>query len=213
MALEAYCAACTYLGERADSYGKYYCSKKGDRYACDPKCGSFCEAYGRSRSARENMYDNSKSHQSGGCYLTTAMCNVLGYPDDNYYLQMLRTFRDNTLKTDTKYLPSLLTYDVIGPQIAEKLQQDNNKQEIATTLLTRYITPAINAIENNKVNEAVVIYTAMTTLLAERYNISMAMLYINPEDIDLNTIDMDSLGHGRTRKRTYEKPIVQVVKS
>ena len=198
MALEGYCAACTYLGENADSYGKYYCDRKGERhYACDPKCYSFCEAYSRSNSARENMYDNSSSHSSSGCYLTTVMCNILGYPDDNYYLQTLRTFRDTTLKNDIKYYPLLLTYDIIGPQISEKLSHDESRNTIAKRLFNCYITKAIDAIEHNDTPTAVNIYVAMTHSLARKYNINTLIIYPN-----YNTIDISTLGHGRTRTRT-----------
>ena len=209
MALESYCASCTYLGERADSYGKYWCEKKGqDMYACDPKCTSWCEAYRRSTYARENMYNNSASHTSpGGCYLTTTMCNILGYEDNNYYLQTLRTFRDTTLKKDFKYIPLLVSYDVIGPQIAYNLENDENKEVIAKTLFTNYISKAVTAIESNKKQEAVNIYVAMTTLLANKYNINTNTLYISPESINLDTIDINNLGHGRTRTRRLESNI------
>ena len=204
MALESYCAACTYLGETADYNGKYYCSKKGDVYACDPKCYNFCEAYSRSDSARRNMYNNSIEHQSSGCYLTTAMCNILNYPDDHYYLQTLRNFRDNTLKTNPKYITLLLTYDIIGPTIANNLNNDKNKEIIAKTLLEKFISKSVIAIENNKINEAVNIYTAMTQELAKRYNINLNLLYIDPKTIDIETLDTNSLGHGRTRKKAKE---------
>lgn len=205
MALESYCASCTHLGEKADSYGKYWCSRKGqDMYACEPKCYSWCEAYGRSTYARENMYENSRSHQSGGgCYLTTVMCNILGYEDDNYYLQTLRTFRDNVMKKDTKYYPLLITYDVIGPIIALELSKDDNKEIIANTMFKNYITKAVSAIEESKTNNAINIYVAMTNVLAEKYNINTEIITINTENIDL-----ESLGHGRTRKRVLTEESV-----
>ena len=205
MALESYCASCTYLGDRADSYGKYWCSKKGqDMFACEPKCYSWCEAYGRSTYARENMYENSRSHQSGGgCYITTVMCNILGYPDNNYYLQTLRNFRDNILKKDTKYYPLLITYDVIGPIIALELSKDENKEIIANTMFTKYITKAVTAIEENQITEATNIYVAMTNVLAQKYNINTNVITINTENIDL-----ESLGHGRTRKRVLSEQSV-----
>jgi len=94
MSYEDYCAACTYLSERSDYNGTYYCERKGeDIYASDAKCYNFCEAYSRSNSSRENMYENSASHTGSGCYLTTIMCQILGYPDNNYYLDTLRKFR------------------------------------------------------------------------------------------------------------------------
>ena len=201
MALESYCASCTYLGETADYNGKYWCGRKGENhYASDPKCYSWCEAYGRSNSARQNMYDNSRNHSSSGCYLTTAMCHILGYPDNNYYLQTLRTFRDNILKQDIKYLPLLVLYDQVGPQIAYSLEQDENKEIIAQTMFTKYITPAVSAIEENKTETATNIYVAMTNVLAERYNINTNIITINEKEIDMTT-----LGHGRIRKRVPEQ--------
>lgn len=194
MAYEDFCAACTYLGERGDTYGKYYCSKKGDRYATDPRCGSFCEAYSRSNYARENMLDYSKEHTSGGCYLTTAMCNILGYPDDNYYLQTLRTFRDKTMKYNIKYIPLLITYDTVGPLISSMLLQDSARTDIAKTLFSRYIEPSVLAIENNKIETAINTYIAMTDTLAKRYNINTNIIIPDIKDIDYSL-----LGHARIK--------------
>lgn len=202
MALESYCAACTYMGESADYDGKYYCDRKGERrYACDAKCYDFCEAYSRSNYSRENMYENSRSHQSSGCYLTTAMCNILGYPDNNYYLETLRTFRDSVLQQDFKYIPLLLSYDIIGPQIAYELEKDENKVEIATNLFNKFITASVSAIENNKTNDAVNIYVAMTQSLAERYNINTNIVMLNP-----NEVNIKELGHGRKRTKKITEP-------
>lgn len=209
MACEDYCAACTYLGENADSYGKYFCDKQGERvYACDPKCYRFIEAYSRSNSARRNMYNNSVEHQSSsGCYLTTAMCNILGYPDDNYYLDTLRTFRDKTLKKDHKYIHLLLMYDVFGPSIATNLKNDPNNKDISTHLFNGYITKAVTAIENEKIEEAVNIYIAMTYTLAERYNVNMHTLFISDESTKLKTINTHPLGKGRVRTKKLGESI------
>ena len=159
MAYEAYCAACTYMGERADYNGKYYCENKGeDRLACDPKCYSFCEAYSRSNYARGNMYDNSLNHSgSSGCYLTTIMCKLLGYPDNNYYLNTLRNFRDNVMKTNPKYIPLLLTYDFVGPMISYELEKDPNGKEISKVFFDKYITKSVEAIEEKKYEKVFIV--------------------------------------------------------
>jgi len=208
MALEAYCASCTYLKEESDSFGRYWCTRKGENhYACDPKCNSWLEAYSRYTSARENMYRNSSSHCSGGgCYLTTIMCEILNLPDDNYYLQTLRTFRDTVLKQDIKYYPLLITYDVIGPQIAEKLANDPNRKEIANAMLNNFINKSVTAIEENKIEEATNIYVAMTNSLAEQYNINTQIL-----TIDTTNINLETLGHGKSRKRTYVQPAITFI--
>ena len=203
MAYEAYCAACTYMSENSDYTGKYWCENKGeDRYASDAKCYSFCEAYGRSNYSRENMYNNSLNHSgSSGCYLTTIMCKLLNYPDDNYYLNTLRMFRDNTMKPNPKYIPLLLMYDFIGPIISYELEKDIDGKNIANIFFTKYITKAVSAIEEEKYDMAINIYKAMTDELASRYNINISL--ITPETT--NNIDMANLGHAKVRKLIIPK--------
>ncbi len=186
MAYEAFCAACTYLNER------YWCEKKGENHnGSDPKCNSFCEAYSRSNSARKNLYET----ESGGCYLTTIMCKILNYPDNNYYLNTLRQFRDNVMKTNIKYIPLLVTYDMIGPMISYELEKDKNNKVIATTFFSNYITKSVAAIEEEKYETAINIYKAMTDELAKRYNINTQIII--PK---MDSIDMTNLGHARVRK-------------
>lgn len=193
MALEQYCAACTYLGESCNYDGKYYCELKGPMYACDPKCTNFCEAYSRSNSARENMYGYScERKNSGGCYITTIICHVLGYDDNNYYLRKLREFR-NKMKNNACDLPLLLTYDQVGPKIAEAILADRDANKVALGLLNHYIIPAVSAIEEDKDNLAKNIYIAMTDTLAKYY-------YIDTNIIIPEEIDKENLGHARVRK-------------
>ena len=197
MALESYCAACTYLKDNADSYGKHWCTKKGENhYACDPKCYNFCEAYGRSNTARTNMYENSRNRCSGGgCYITTAMCEIIGYKDNSYYLETLRKFRDNVLKKDRKYWSLLIAYDIIGPTIANNLKNETMKFSMAMCLFNTYITRAVTAIEEEKYQDAINIYTTMTNKLAERYGINSEAIFIEAESIEVN--DPSTIGHAR----------------
>ena len=199
MSYESYCAACTYLGENADSYGKYYCRYKGDRYACDPKCGLYIEAYSRSSSARENMYDNSRSHKY---YITTAILNALKFPDNNYYLTTIGTFINITLKQNMKYYPLLFAYEIIGPEIAKKIKEDKDNVDIANQMFKQYINPTVIAIENNKTEDAVNIYKTMTIELAKRYEINTNIILPDPKQINIVEI-----GRGRTRTKKLEETI------
>ena len=196
MAYEDYGAACTYMKEKS-SGGKYWCEKKGqDRSAADPKCYRFCEAYSRSNYARENMYDNSKNSNSG-CYLTTIMCKLLDFPDNNYYLNTLRKFRDEVMKTNSKYIPLLLVYDNIGPMISHAMENDKHGKEIASAFFTHYIVPSVTAIEEDKDETAINIYKSMTFTLAEHYN-------INQNIVIENNYDYNTLGHGKVRRKQVQ---------
>ena len=195
MAYEDYCAACTHLGENADYNGNYSCSKRGISINANAaKCDSFCEAYRRSNYARENMYKNSQSHSSSGCYLTTIMCQILKYPDNNFYLNVLRGFRDNIMQKDQKYLPLLMMYDYAGPMIAYELSKDHDRFEIANSFFNIYITKAVLAIGEQKFETAVNIYKSMTEELGKRYNISINL--VTPKT---TTDDITTLGHGKRK--------------
>ena len=195
MAYESYCAACTYMKEYG-SGGKYWCERKGqDMPANTSKCNNFCEAYSRSNYSRENMYESSKN-SSSGCYLTTIMCKLLNYPDNNYYLNTLRKFRDDIMKTNPKYIPLLLTYDYVGPMISYGLAHDKNGKEIAEVFFSNYIIKSVTAIEEEKYNDAINIYKAMTEELANKYNINMSIIYP-----DTKNIDYKYLGHARIKNR------------
>lgn len=98
--MSKFCGECTYLDlSTGDIYGKFYCDKKNERHlASDVECNRFCKAYSRYNSTIQNTYRYSKEHSnSGGCYLTTILCNILGMPDNNIYLKTIRNFRNNIL--------------------------------------------------------------------------------------------------------------------
>lgn len=198
MALESYCAACTYMNEN-QNYGKYYCTRKGEwRKASDPKCYSFCEAYSRSNGGRENMY-----YYSSRYYITTAILSILRALDNNYQIQVLGNFIENNLRKDMQYFPLLVAYEIIGPQIATSLQKDPNKIKVATTMFYQYIKPTIKAIEENQTDKAVNIYKTMTIELAKRYNINTNTVMLNP-----NKVNTNELGHGRKRTRKIPVPSI-----
>lgn len=199
MAYESYCAACTYMKEE-QYYGKFWCEKNGYRPATDVKCGSFCEAYGRSNTSRENMLSYSQNYGNSGCYLTTIMCKLLGYDDDNYYLNKLRNFRDNVMQTNPIYIPLLLKYDVVGPVISERLANDPEGKTIANTFFNNYISKAVIAINEKEYQSAINIYTDMTKVLAKKYNIIIPVMEVRSQDIDPTT-----LGHGRIRKPIHSE--------
>ena len=196
--IENFCASCTYLGDSADC-GKYWCERKGkDVYATDSKCSSYCYGYSKGEECMKNKYNVSADAGSSGCYLTTMMCQLLGFEDDNYYLNKLRYFRDNVMKKSGEYIPLLIVYDVVGPIISKKLANDEYGEVIAKVYFDEYITKAVHAIEEEKNKEAINVYIAMTDSLAKRYGIDTT--FVRP---DIKDIDMQSLGHARRRKPNY----------
>lgn len=147
------CGDCIYMDLNDERHGEYYCGKKGTYYsAADSTCWSFKE--------RED---------GGGCYLTTIMCNILGYADNGKMLNTLRFFRDNIMIKDSTYNHILLEYDVLGPKIAQCIEVDKNKLKIAMKMKKDYIVPICGLLEKSNYVKAVEMYTEMVIKLKEHY--------------------------------------------
>ena len=162
---------CDYLDYSGSFFsGGYYCQKKGqylDKYTVDTYCDN-------SLKYRECKYF--KGSSQGSCYLTTAMCDILGFEDDCKVLNTLRCFRDANMKTNEEYKPLLEDYDVIGPILSDKMYDDENCKDVAKTMLKFYIKPAIEAINDNNTKVAIKIYEDMTLDLMDHYEVDKSIL-------------------------------------
>ncbi len=106
------------------------------------------------------------------CYITTALCNILNFPDNCIYLETLRNFRDNILKTNEIYKELLNQYDTIGPLISKNLLKDENNNIIAGNILNNYIIPICKCINEYEHNDAISKYKNMVFYLCDKYKIS-----------------------------------------
>ena len=188
---------CTYLDfeKEYDKDGKFWCETKYEwHYADEAECWRFCKAYSRSSNVAKSYreYSSNKQQSISGCYITTIVCEILNLDDNNYYLNSLRKFRNEVLQKSDKYKEILVEYDVIGPLIANKLRNDSNKEIIALNLFNIGISKVVEFINKNDIIKAIKLYTDMTKLLIEGYNINRVV------SIDeINAADINNSGHGK----------------
>lgn len=152
----------------------------GDVKHGDAWC-SFYRSYENPRGAETCRRFEPKG--SGGCYLTTIMCDILGYQDDCAILNLLRRFRDKQMKPNPEYQPLLEDYDVVGPLVCEKLSNDENKLDMAFLMLNNYISPVIDLISEKKTEEAIEIYKSMTIDLMDYYGFDTKELNCSKKSI------------------------------
>lgn len=95
----------------------------------------------------------------GGCFITTAVCRIIGAPDDCYELRTLRAYRDGWLQENRPQ--SITQYYDEAPAIVEKLDARDDAAKIYHSLYRDYIAPAIRAIEQNANELAYEIYSNM----------------------------------------------------
>ena len=187
---------CSYMNRRR--FNDYYCTKVEhtvpyetyDRY-CTSYSYSDCPNY---------KYEKPNS----GCYITTVTCDILGLKDKYIYLQTFRKFRKEYLQKTPSTLGILEEYDFVGPIIAERIMNDEDKQQLAIQLLKDYIHPiASNLITkfDGNYDYAIKSYAHMTKELIKRYNLETLALTIPGEsEFDFNE-DYSNYGHGRKIKR------------
>ncbi len=201
------CSECTYMDfcKENNHDGKFWCEKRLEYYpANNAECNRFCKAYSRDDSTARSYKEYSESKQSsGGCYLTTATCDILGLEDKNLYLQTFRKFRQDYLQKNPKGLPILNEYDTVGPIIAHKLMNDENRKAVALHMLKDYIHPiATNLITkfDGNYDFAITQYANMTKELIQRYGLETIALTIPGEDKFDFTKDYSTYGRGRKQR-------------
>lgn len=179
------CGSCTRMDIEKNHGYKYYCEKRDAFYeASDP---NICYAYDFDL---ERDYDELERRENlNSCYITTILCQILKFDDNCEILNIMRTFRNNVLQKDNRYLNILLEYDTIGPKIAENLIKDEDAHWIAKELLIHYIKPIIEYISINHIDNAVIMYTRMINLLKENYGIN--------NDLQVLKYDFQKGGHGK----------------
>ncbi len=123
-------------------------------------------------------------------YITTIICEKLGYSEDCAILNILINFRDNVMQKDLRYCKLLFEYDMICPKLAEMIKEDSkDNNELWTVVYNFYLSIIANFILEEKYDKAVERYTEMLNDLKDYYGLNeMAKNY-----------DMQQGGHGKVK--------------
>lgn len=102
-----------------------------------------------------------------GCYITTAICEEYGKPDDCYELTTFRAFRDNWLVHQPDGEQLIKRYYDTAPAIVEKINKQPNRTEIYHYLNDCYLSKCLSYIEAGENEKCKELYVAMVEYLAE----------------------------------------------
>lgn len=91
-----------------------------------------------------------------GCFITTAVCQYLGKPDDCHELTALRAFRDSYMQETEERKALVAQYYEIAPKYvaALKAKKPHIKEPIYVYIYNIYIIPAVRWIDEGKVDLA-----------------------------------------------------------
>ena len=104
---------------------------------------------------------------SGMCFITTAICNYLGFADNCYILNTFRKFRDDFMKVDDDMKRDVKKYYDIAPAIVEQIK---GRPEILDKLIVDYLLPCLKLIEGEENLNAYKKYKGMVEYLQEICN-------------------------------------------
>ena len=175
VSIEVYCPCGAYLttyyvpsswqGESRATW--QICSSCGKKVAHKHNGYSYRSWYVNENSSSYNNDDNDNG--SGGCFITTAVCDSFGKADDCYELSTFRNFRDNwlTLQNDGKNL--ITEYYQIAPKIVEKINQLPNAAKIYKNIWNDYLKNCLNFIERGENQKCKEIYISMVKNLKSKF--------------------------------------------
>lgn len=103
------------------------------------------------------------------CYITTAVCESLGKPDECYELTLLRDYRDHYLAGQENGAELIQRYYDIAPTIVKRINRKPEREEIFKDIWTTYLKPCIELIEAGDNEGCMVCYTNMVYDLQEKY--------------------------------------------
>ena len=105
-----------------------------------------------------------QSDKGGGCFITTAICESEGKPDDCDELQTLRKFRDEVMLKDARLAPLVKEYYEIAPSIVEAIKRGADPAGVFQLLKMQYLDSAIAAVKSGDIDVAVGEYIQMVAV-------------------------------------------------
>lgn len=103
------------------------------------------------------------------CYITTAVCETFGKPDDCYELTLLRDYRDTYLMSQEDGEALIHEYYDVAPTIVKRINTSGHRTEIYERIWKDYLDPCIHMIESDQILECRDLYIRMVHELEEEY--------------------------------------------
>lgn len=117
------------------------------------------------------------------CYVTTAICDIVGLPHDCAYITSFRRMRDEYMSSFEEGKKQIAAYDIYGAQIANRLLADFNNPETKESverqakevLVPDYLDRVTGMIANGNFALAMYTYFEMIGMLSKRYGINYVL--------------------------------------
>lgn len=106
----------------------------------------------------------------GGCFITTAVCRIMGKGDDCNELETLRWLRDTVMSIREDWRALAAEYDVIAPGLVQRIDAGaDGGRATYQRILDDYILPAVKDVRNGNFEMAVAMYERMVKELLVQF--------------------------------------------
>ena len=119
--------------------------------------------------ALETLENSQKQNQNSGCFITTAVCENFGKPDDCFELTTFRNFRDGWLIAQPDGKSLIAEYYAVAPRIVANINRTANPAKIYETIREKYLAPCLNFILRGDNLACKKLYVEMVTELKKIY--------------------------------------------
>ena len=184
--------------------GDYYCIKQEKTVSTDTYY-KYCRDYNYSACP---IY---KHTESSGCFITTIVCKILGKKDNDEILENFRNFRDNILQQNKKYYDTLKEYDIIGDMLVDCIENDRDKEKMASGVYRNILLPLNEKINNKEYDRAVNMYHCMTMNLISYYGLDREYNEIKANGYNYPSFNPKTSGHGYKVKKRNIQPNQKIV--
>ena len=110
-----------------------------------------------------------QKQQNSGCYVTTAVCDTFGKPDDCFELTTFRNFRDTWLINQPDGKALIAEYYDIAPRIVDNINRLADAAQIYKSIWQQYLEPCLNFIRSGDNLSCKNKYIEMVSELKRRY--------------------------------------------
>lgn len=160
---------CPFLEYKGKMFGpSWYCKKaQKDVYDGEKLYKEYCAAGEKYYSQCPHFGPSSGS--SGGCYLTSACTEAMGFADDCMELTTLRAFRDNWLAKQPMGKEEIAEYYHVAPAIVDAIHGLEDGKKVFLRIYHEMVLPCVQLIQEKKFSEAHDLYRIKTKELQEEY--------------------------------------------
>lgn len=101
-----------------------------------------------------------------GCPILTKLCEILNEPIEKWF-EAYEAVKESFVAPE--HMEWLSAYCSLGPQIADKLDMDEKREQIAEELMQEYLKPAYALWQDGENEKSAAVYKEMIAYMAMRY--------------------------------------------